>query len=393
MSKKNTIIALLLAAGILTTYFFYSHPDPVDGKLEEPTSHQSHHSNELVLSREQIQSMNLQFSKAGPEPLFLTLSTRGKIIIQPDHLAHIIPKVSGVAREIYKNIGDDVNKGEVMVEIESRDIADIKAALLAALSKQRLAASSLAREERLYREKVSAQQDLLNAKNIYEESLINVQLAKQKLKAFGLTDEEVNTLISKENPDLSLYLVRSPFAGTVIMRHVTQGEFIENTKTIFEIADLSSVWVEIGIYPKDLHKVREGQEVEILLPIENRSAKASLIYVSPVIEQETITSKAIARLRNVEGQWRPGVLVKVNIATEEFTPSVAVPLDILQNIKGKDVLFVKTSKGLEMRPVQLGLRDEKNVEVTAGLRVGEEYATHNTFLLKSEMEKSSIEND
>lgn len=357
-----------------------------DQNLKEDTLSKSPHQ-AFIISPKLVQEMGLTIKKAASHVLHITLSTRGKIVIQPDHLAHIIPKVSGVAREIYKNIGDDVTQGEIMAELESRDMADIKAMYLAALSKNRLAKASLNREERLFKEKVSAEQDLLNAQNIYEESLINAQLAKQKLNAFGLNNEEIENLTRQSEPDLSLYYVKSPFAGTVIMRHITLGEFVENTKTIFEIADLSTVWVEIGIYPKDLHKVQEGQEVEIVIPADNQSAKAFISYVSPIIEDETITTKAIAQLKNPQNQWRPGVFVNVNIAAEEFTPSVAVPLEAIQKINGSDVVFVNTAKGIEIRPVKLGLSDKTYAEILSGIQVGEEYVADQTFLVKAEIEK------
>ena len=367
---------------------------------EESHSHTHHghdhhdHENEIVmLSEEQIKKHGIKINKAGPGKLLMSLSTRGKIILQPDRLVHIIPKVSGVVREAYKNIGDQILTNDLLAVLDSRDMADIKAGYLAALSKQRLTTSSLNREAKLYEEKVSAGQDYLNAKNINEEAVISTQLFKQKLHAFGLNEEEIQQLTEQHDPDLRLYQIRSPIAGMVIFRHITKGEFVENTTTIYEIADLSTVWVEIGIYPKDLPRVKEGQSVEVVLPLENMKTKARLIYVSPIVAEETITAKAVAELDNSDGQWRPGVFVTVNIATDQMEKAIVIPRDAVQNIDGKDVVFVVTPEGYEKRDVKLGEKDQNNVEVTSGLRVGEEYVANNTFLLKADLGKNEAEHE
>jgi cobalt-zinc-cadmium efflux system membrane fusion protein len=354
----------------------------------EQTEEEHHGENTVKLTEEQIKQMGLKFQKAGPGNLLLTLSTRGKIILHPDRLAHIIPKAAGVAREVNKNIGDFVRIGDIMAGLESRDMADVKASYLASLSKKRLAASSLEREEKLYKEKVSAGQDYLNAKNVYEESIISVQLARQKLRAFGLENEEIDQLANQNDPDLRLYQIRSPIDGAVIMRHITKGEFVENTATIYQIADLSRVWVDIGIYPKDLYKVKEGQMVEVVVPVENKGSQAKLIYVSPIVADETITAKAVAELDNPQGIWRPGVFVKVNIATEKISLPLVIPKEAIQNIDGRDCAFVVTPDGFERRFIKIGQSDNENVEVISGLNPGEQYVANKTFLLKAELGKT-----
>lgn len=356
------------------------------------SSQETHREENIVkLSEEQLQQMGLKFKVAGPGNLFLTLSTRGKIILQPDHLAHIIPKVPGIAQEAYKNIGNFVRTGEVMAILESREIADIKATYLASLSKQKLTSFALEREKKLYEEKVSAGQDYLIAKNAYEEAVINVQVSKQNLRAYGLTDEEINRLANQDDFDLRLYKIRSPIDGIVIARHITKGEFIENTNAIYQVADLSTVWVDIGIYPKDLYKVKEGQMVEVVIPVENKGSQARLIYVSPIVANETITAQAVAELDNPQGFWRPGVFVKVNIATEKVSLPLVISKEAVQSSDGKDFVFILTSKGIEKRSVKLGQSDNENVEITSGLNPGEQYVLNKTFLLKAELEKNEAE--
>ena len=248
------------------------------------------------------------------------------------------------------------------------------------------------REKRLNEKKVSAEQDYLNAKSVYEEARINVQLAKQKLHAFGVNEEEIKGLSSEQDPDLRIYDIRSPMNGFIIARHITKGEFVENTTTIYEIADLSKIWIEIGVYPKDLIRVQKGQFVDVFFP-DGKSTSAKIIYLSPIIQDETITAKAVAEVENPNENWRPGSFVKVNISTEKTSVPILIPKDATQEIEGKEYIFVRVPEGFEKRQVQLGVSNDANVEVLSGLSQGEEYASSKTFLLKADLSKKEAEHE
>lgn len=342
--------------------------------------------NTIDMPQDQIKELGIQTKHAGSGELSVTISTRGKIILHPDKLVRVLPKISGVAKEAKKNIGDDVKEDEILAILESREMADIKANYLAAKEKLALAFSLLEREKRLNEKKISAEQDYLTAKSAYEEAKINYQLTKQKLYAFGVNEEEIQALSNERSPDLRIYDIRSPINGLIITRHITKGEFVENNTTIYEIADLSKIWIEIGIYPKDLIRVRKGQFVEVFLP-DGKSAAAKIIYLSPIIQDETITANAIAEIENPNENWRPGSFVKVNIATEKISVPILIPKDALQEIEGKEFVFVKTPAGFEKRQVQLGVNNGTHVEILSGLGQGEEYASSNTFLLKADLSK------
>ncbi|KAF3361660.1 putative cation efflux system membrane protein B [Chlamydiales bacterium STE3] len=391
--KKILFYGLLTAffggAAVYTVIPNKQHAPPEIEKTEEAHTHETL----LRFNDEQIRKMGITIAEAGSGKLAISLTTRGKIILHPDHLAHVIPKISGLARKAAKNIGNQVEAGELMAILESREMADIKANYLSALSRLRLTASVLDREERLYQERIAAQEELLNAKNQHEEALINVELALQKLKAFGIAEEEIEQLEEQINPDLRLYALNAPISGTVIMRHITQGEFIENTTIIYEIADLNKVWVEIGIFPKDIYRVRKGQVVEIIDPLDDKIAQAKMLYVSPIISDETIAAKAIAELDNPKGYWKPGAFVKINIPTERTSAPIVVPKEAIQGIPGKEFMFLVTPNGIEKKDVKLGISDGQNAAITSGLTMGDRYIANKTFLLKAELEKNSIEHD
>lgn len=404
-NKKFTIIAgiALMAAGVFVLkYTAFPPPYKSIPSGEEKPGHHGHahdhdHDHEeeniIPLSQEQIDSVGIQTEKAGPGELAVTISTRGRIVLHPDRVAHILPKISGVAQGARKNIGDRVKEGEVLAVLESREMADIKASYLASLEKESLAWALLEREQRLFEKKVSAEQDYLNAKSAYTEAKINLQLSRQKLHAFGIEEKEIAQLPNEKDPDLRLYAIRSPMDGNIIARHINRGEFIDSSETIYEIADLSTIWIEIGIYPKDLVKVKEGQTVDISLPFDGRKEKAKIIYLSPIIQDETITAKAIAELKNPDGTLRPGSFVKVSIATENQAVPIAIPKDAVQEIDGKEIVFVRVPEGFEKRHAKTGICDNETVEIVSGLNIGEEYASSNTFFLKADLNKHEAEHD
>ncbi len=345
----------------------------------------------VEMDADKAQLHGITTKKSGPGTLMVTLFSRGKIVMHPDRFAHILPKVPGVAREARKNMGDAVEKDEVIAVLESREMADIKADYLAALEKEKLASSLFEREARLYDKKVSSEQEFLNSKFSFEGAKINAQLARQKLFAIGLSEKEISQMANQSDADFRLYEIRAPIGGAVIDRHITYGEYIEDTTPIYEIADLSRVWVEIGVYPKDLGKVKEGQIVTISHPNDQLSAQGKIIYLSPVIAEDTITAKAVAELENLNGEWKPGSFVKVEILTDHIAAPVIVSKESVQIVDGEAVVFIRTPEGFQKNQVQLGQCDNHNIEIIAGLEPGVDYAATETFLLKADLGKDSVE--
>jgi len=379
MNKKIIYFSLVAIIIVVVGWYFW----PV--AISEASLVEEDHSEHLrvAMTSEQIEDAGIEIRGVEGGQLVTTLAARGKVIIHPDKLAHILPEISGVAKETRKNIGDTVAIGEVLAVLESRDMVDARANYLSALQQEKLGASLYEREASLYQKKISSGEEYLNAKSNYEESKINLQLAKKKLCVFGCQEAEMAKMIGQNNVDLGSYEIRSPIEGVVIGRDITRGEFIESTTTIYELACLRDVWVEMGIFPNDLMMVKAGQMVDVIHPTEEVSERAKIIYLSPIIQEETITAKAIGELSNLKGYWRPGTFVKVNIATGEIEVPVLVSKEALQSIEGKEFVFVKVDEGFEKREVQVGRSDCENIEIISGLHPGEEYATSNTFVLKA----------
>ena len=372
------------------------HTDKHNHGVEEPkkseAGHDDHgeeeghddHSDEgaLNLSPEQITASGVEVATVESGTLSNEVSVPGKIVADANRMAEIVPKISGVVVEALKNLGDTVEKDEVMARIESREMAEAVAEFQAASRSAELARVTHNREKTLWEKKVTAEQDYLAAKNAWQEAQIRLDLSREKMKALGYTPS------GKENAPRH-YELKSPIAGRVVARELTLGEFVDTSHTAYTVADLSILWVETAIAPDDLSFVQEGQEAVVKGADKQDTGK--LIFVSPVIDPDTRSAKAIIEIQNADGKWRSGDYATALIATSQQEAAAIVPKEAIQTIEGKPYAFVKTAEGFEKREVMIGRADSQNVEVTSGLKAGESVATSNTFILKAEAGKSEAE--
>lgn len=340
----------------------------------------------IPFSEEQMQKNSISLVSATPSELTLTLSTRGKIEVHPDCFAHILPPSPGIAHEALKVVGDHVKEGEVMALLESSAVAEVKGAYLLAREKAQLAEMLYEKERNLFAKKVASQFEYLKAKSDFEMAKIELLLIEQKLQAFGFQPEE---MLSQNN--LRVYPIRAPLSGVVLARHITQGEYIESNAKIYEVADLSRVWVEMGISPKDLSQVQVGQEVKV--QGDGLQQTGTLVYVSPVIHDASVATKAIAELDNSKRQWRPGSYVEAVVVTKKIQVNLSVPKNAVQEIDGEKVVFIKTKEGFEKKVVQIGLCDPHRIEIVKGINHNDLIAAKNTFLLKAELGKGADDDD
>jgi cobalt-zinc-cadmium efflux system membrane fusion protein len=343
----------------------------------------------VALSQQRIDTAGIQVAAVGSGSLSQGVAVPATITANANTLAHIPATVAGTLKEVRKQLGDTIARGEVLAIIESREIAEAKSEYLAALRSQQLAQTVLRREKSLWDQRVSAEQDYIQARATAEEAGIRVDLARQKLTAIGIDQAQITALPQRGAAALRVYEVRAPLAGRVIARTADLGASVEAGRDLFTIADLSSVWVEMVLSPTDLSRFKEGQKVTVKGG--DHSADAKLIFVSPVVNNETRTARAVALLANADGRWRPGDYVLAAIETGAEKVDVLIPRSALQSIGGEQVVFVRTAEGFEKREVVLGRGDDNIVEVVFGLDAGESIAVTNSFVLKAELGKAEAE--
>ncbi len=344
----------------------------------------------IKLSKAEMDEFGIKLAPADAGKLYRYVSLPGEVRPNGDRLAHLVPRVSGVVRKVLKGFGNHVKKGEVMAILDSRELSDTKAAFLAASERVSLAKSNFEREEALFQKKISSEQEYLEAKQVLAEARIDRRSAEQKLHALGFSNRYLDELPNHPEESFTQYQIIAPFSGTIIEKHITLGEFLKDEADAFIIADLSSVWVDLSVYQKDLPWVAKGQSVVVEATQGNLKTTAALAYLGPVIGEATRTALARIVLPNKDGEWRPGLFVNAKIAVDAFEVKLAVPRSALQKFAEGTVVFVLSDGELKPRPVTLGRHDENQAEITGGIHWGEEVVVEGAFTLRAQLEKGNL---
>ncbi len=361
----------------------------------------------VEMSPEAIKAAGIGILTAGPVRMKTVLELPGEIGLNKNKVAHVVPRLSGVVMETYKNLGDQVRKGELIAVLDSRDLAEAKSDYIESVHRLEFAQAAFVREEHLWKKKITAEQDYLTTRHHLEEAEIAKQVAEQKLLALGLSRADLSLLAIEPEGEVIQHQIRAPFTekaltryelkspldGIVIEKRISVGEAIKEDADIFVIADLSTVWGEITVYAKDLRSVRLGQKVTVRSKELGLEATGKVSYLGPLIGEQTRAAAAHVDIPNPKGLWRPGLFVTVELVQEEMLVPVAVLTDAIQTFRDWNVVFVQYGNQFEARPLELGRSDGQWVEVLSGLSPGEHYAARNSFVLKADLGKSGATHD
>lgn len=365
------------------------------GRTEEAEEHgedEEHDRDSVIrLDAAALERLGLVIAQAGPGRLEVTTELPGEVRVNGDKLAHVGPRVAGVARQVLVSLGDRVRSGQLLAVIESRELADAKASYLAATERKKLAQATFAREERLHRGMVSSEQDFLDASNGLAEANIEMRSAQQKLFALGLSESDVRGIADAPDDSYTKYRIRAPFDGQVIDRHMTVGETLSADVPAFTIADLSEVWIDLRVYQKDIGTIRKGQMARVITN-HGDEAEFPINFVQPLVGEETRTALARIVAPNTRGVWHPGCFVTARVAVEKTeASSFVVPASALIRMEdGDEVIFVETLEGFEARVITPGRRSRKQVEILSGLNPGDRYVAKGGFSLKAELGKGAF---
>ncbi len=192
---------------------------------------------------------------------------------------------------------------------------------------------------------------------------------------------------------LTRYDIRSLAAGTVVEKNISVGGYVEESETIFQIADLRTVWIDFDVFPADYTRLEISQPVSISVGENGSSATTTLSYLAPLSDMHTQARLARAVLPNPKRTWLPGRLVTGRVETGQREVAVAVPPSALQRREGASVVFLRAGEAFRSVEVELGARDEHAVEIISGLQAGSEVAAENSFLLKAELGKAEAHHD
>jgi cobalt-zinc-cadmium efflux system membrane fusion protein len=325
----------------------------------------------------------------------------GVLALDEKHTARLGSTVEGMVTRAIAEVGDRVRPGQALAEIMSPVVHDTWASYRKAIAERRrreteqaFATQNEARAKRLLAAKAVSRQDVQRAevdRVAADEQLdmarTEVRRTEEELEHYGITNAEDPRGEKGEHIP-----VRSPLRGVVLEKLVTQGTAVTVGTPLYVVADLSVLWAVAEIDETQLSLVKAGRAVELRVaayPDETFAGK--ITFVGDTINPKTRRVTVRCQVPNTNGRLKPEMYAQVTLAAGEPHDVLVVPSAAIQEIDGKPVLFVRTATGsFERRDVAVGDTREGWVEIRLGVKDGDTVATTGSFLLKSELLKSSM---
>jgi cobalt-zinc-cadmium efflux system membrane fusion protein len=301
----------------------------------------------------------------------------GTLTYDPHRFASVGARIHGRVRRVAKYLGDSVQRGDVLVEIESAELGRAEAQVLATRAKEKAAAAEAKRERYLADAKVTSERDAELAQAGYEAAHAERGAAERALEALG-GDLRMHSGVLQ---------LHSPISGHVVDSEATIGRTVEPTETLYDVAELSSLWVQLSVFERELGGIHVGNAVEVSWPGAEHVIEGEVDHVGEIIDLDTRTAPVRVVVSNPEGALRPGQSVTARIHVDQSaTGTLTIPRAALSRIDGKPTVFVlHDANTVEPRTVTIGSEDADRVAVREGLQEGARVVTTGMFALKSEL--------
>jgi cobalt-zinc-cadmium efflux system membrane fusion protein len=310
-------------------------------------------------------------------------------VIEPDahKLAHVTSRIRARVLKLIAEPGQEVKPGDPLAVLSSIELGQAKAEYLKARVLEQIAAQHLAREDRLFKDKIAAAKDVLEARANHEIALAQYQSTREALRLL-ISPKELQGLKWSENGEpLSDFTLTAPIGGTVTKRNLTIGAFVSGDESVMTIVDLRNVWVLVNVFEHDLSALQIGEPADVTVgayPDERFNGVVS--YVGDTVDRATRTVQARIDVPNPERRLKPGMFANAQITTTERKSRVVLtaPASAVYDINGQKSVFVQVSADrFALRPVTLGSAGHADVEILSGVAEGEHVVSEGGLPLKA----------
>lgn len=310
------------------------------------------------------------------------LEVVGQLDFDQNRLAQLSARGEALVVAVEVDVGDEVKAGQPLAVLASAAVGADQARLSAARARLEAARAALAREEQLAESGLSPRKSLEEARREVAAAQGDHDAARAALGAAGAALDGGG----------GRYVLRAPFAGTVVARDAVAGKTAGAGQVLVQVADLSTMWAQLEVPEAEAGRVRPGQPVRIALEGARAEPREAVISrVAPAVDPASRTVRARVELPNRDRTLKAGVFVRARIRVTAEHEALLVPRDAVQRAEGRTLVFVKRGEGLfEPVAVRTGEREGELVEVVSGVEPGAEVVTTGAFLLKTEIMKESI---
>jgi cobalt-zinc-cadmium efflux system membrane fusion protein len=360
---------------------------------EEKDGHEGHdehgEAGSVKMTAELQKENGVVVAPAKKQRLAGVISATGKVEANADRIAHVSPRISGKIVAVRASLGDSVSAGQSLAILDSVELGEALGRYHQSKTKLALAQSNMERIKNLVEKKIAARKDIFLAETDFKTAQTELHTDEERLSLYGVSASD----LKGEGHKKPLLPVRSPIGGIITEKHAIVGELSDPSKSLYTVADLSSVWVLVDINEKDLAKVAKGQAAIVTVgAFPDLKLKGRITYIADLVDEATRTVKARIAVANPGRKLKPEMFAIVELALQADAPPVlAVPEDALQDLDGKKVIFVAENEAeFAARQVQAGRAAGGMIEIVSGLKEGERYAVKGAFILKSEIKKGEV---
>jgi len=389
MRKK--IFTVTLCAIILLGILFYFSNNPVfqeaEPKREKAMALPAVESSSVEILPEKQQLIGVKKVEVQMMPFHKAIRTVGRIVYDERKLATVNIKVEGWVEKLYGDYqGKYVKKGEKLAEVYSPEVYSTQLEFVNLLRWKPEKGHRLQRNvEFSWGDRYGTTGKMLT----FDMDAL-MQVAKQRLELWEIPAEQIEKIEQGKEPT-RLLTIYSPIDGYIIQKQVVEGTRLLPGDKMFDIADLSTLWVIADIYSYELPMIKAGQLAKIHLShFPGREYSSKIDYVYPTLSGETRTLKVRFILPNPDGLLKPQMFTNVEIKID-LGRKLIIPDDAVIDTGTQKVVYVDEGAGVfKPKKVTLGLRGEGMVEVIKGLKAGEKVASAANFLIDSEAKLKGI---
>ncbi len=401
--RRSALLAIMAAAFTLAAC---SKPDgKAEAKTEQSTAHadrsekqasadqkgeeakHDEHGAEsrLKLSAEETSAAGIKIEELKAQSIVDQVVLTATIRANQDRIAHVAPRVSARIVKVNAKLGDSVKAGQTLALLDSIELGEAHSAHQQAQSQLALAKGDFERAENLKAEQIIPEKDYLRARSEYEKAKASVRAAADKLHLLDVTHHEA------EKGPPSVFPIVAPFAGTIIEKDAVLGELAQPDKSIFTVADLSTLWIEANLFEKDLGRVRIGAAATVTVSAYPGEAfNGKLTYISSTVDKESRAVPARVEVPNADGRLKAEMFATASIDTAATTKALMLPQEAVLLINGQPTAFVQEAGEFEPRSVEIGDKVGSRVVVKGGVKEGEQVVVAGAYALKARMLRSQI---
>jgi Cu(I)/Ag(I) efflux system membrane fusion protein len=416
MKTRDLLIPglLILSLSFLNTPSFSQHQHEAPSKeIAEPQTQAAAGEEEstVEIEPEKQQLIGVRTVAAAVKPLQKTIRTVGRIEYDERLLATVNTKFEGWIEKLYIDYtGKYVKKGEPLAEIYSPELVATQQEFLNVLkwAKQNTehrtqntdsnppsppfakGGDTAVESPPLEKGAVGGFSDSTLSSMLSRDAERIVDAARQRLKLWDITDEQIDKIKESGNP-LRTLTVYSPVNGYVVQKTALQGMRVMPGEKMFDLADLSTVWVISDIYEYELGLIKVGQAADISLSyFPGKVFSSTIDYIYPSLSADTRTAKVRFTIKNTSGQLKPQMYTNVEIRID-MGKRLVIPDEAVIDTGTRQIIYVDKGEGyFEPREVHLGLRAAGMTEVLHGVEAGEKVASSGTFLIDSEAQLKGV---